>query len=96
MHCFSPSESASYKGNDVCYPSNSGKPRQCHDKLGGPIAKTNEKWYSTRYFIIKSFNHENIQLSIDRGIWATQVMNEPILEEAFNVRYYLDSVRCTL
>ncbi|XWS38449.1 hypothetical protein CRYUN_Cryun19dG0132500 [Craigia yunnanensis] len=40
--------------------------------------------YNTRYFIIKSLNHQNIQLSIDKGIWATQVMNEPILEEAFH------------
>ena len=27
----------------------------------------------------------NIQLSVQRGIWATQVMNEPILEEAYRV-----------
>lgn len=39
--------------------------------------------HSTRYFIIKSLNHHNIQMSIEKGIWATQVMNEPILEEAF-------------
>ncbi|KAL2547474.1 YTH family protein [Forsythia ovata] len=39
--------------------------------------------YRTRYFVIKSLNHENIQLSIKKGLWATQIMNEPILEEAF-------------
>ncbi|CAH1415596.1 unnamed protein product [Lactuca virosa] len=38
----------------------------------------------SRYFIIKSLNHDNIQLSIQRGIWATQMMNEPILEEAYH------------
>ncbi|CAI9093876.1 OLC1v1029468C2 [Oldenlandia corymbosa var. corymbosa] len=38
---------------------------------------------NTRYFIIKSLNHQNIELSVKKGIWATQVMNEPILEEAF-------------
>ncbi|KAL2902269.1 30-kDa cleavage and polyadenylation specificity factor 30 [Bienertia sinuspersici] len=42
-----------------------------------------DKLYNMRYFIIKSLNHENIQLSVEKGIWATQVMNEPILEEAF-------------
>lgn len=42
-----------------------------------------ERLHSTRYFIIKSLNHHNIQMSIEKGIWATQVMNEPILEEAF-------------
>lgn len=40
----------------------------------------------TRYFIIKSLSHKNIQLSVEKGIWATQVMNEPILDEAFHVR----------
>ncbi|XP_042051205.1 uncharacterized protein LOC121796405 isoform X2 [Salvia splendens] len=38
---------------------------------------------NTRYFVIKSLNHQNIHMSIKKGIWATQVMNEPILEEAF-------------
>ncbi|KAL3329528.1 hypothetical protein AABB24_033730 [Solanum stoloniferum] len=40
--------------------------------------------YSIRYFVIKSLNHENIQLSVNRGIWATQAMNEAILDEAFH------------
>uniref|UniRef100_M1AXP6 YTH domain-containing family protein n=1 Tax=Solanum tuberosum TaxID=4113 RepID=M1AXP6_SOLTU len=42
------------------------------------------KLYSIRYFVIKSLNHENIQLSVSRGIWATQAMNEAILDEAFH------------
>ncbi|XP_049369813.1 uncharacterized protein LOC125834717 isoform X1 [Solanum verrucosum] len=42
------------------------------------------KLYSIRYFVIKSLNHENIQLSVNRGIWATQAMNEAILDEAFH------------
>ncbi|KAL1212035.1 Zinc finger CCCH domain-containing protein 45 [Cardamine amara subsp. amara] len=46
--------------------------------------KSSKPGYQTRYFIIKSLNYENIQLSVERGIWATQVMNEPILEGAFN------------
>ncbi|MED6131318.1 hypothetical protein PIB30_008651 [Stylosanthes scabra] len=43
-----------------------------------------ERIYNTKYFIIKSLNHQNIRLSVEKGIWATQVMNEPILEEAFH------------
>lgn len=43
-----------------------------------------DKTCNTRYFIIKSLNHQNIQLSVEKEIWATQVMNEPILEEAFH------------
>ncbi|XP_039035523.1 YTH domain-containing protein 1-like [Hibiscus syriacus] len=48
------------------------------------VADKRGKLCNTRYFIIKSLNHQNIQLSIEKGIWATQVMNEPILEEAFH------------
>lgn len=43
------------------------------------------KIFDTRYFIIKSLNHHNIAKSIEKGIWATQAMNEPVLNEAFEV-----------
>lgn len=45
-----------------------------------------DKLYDTKYFIIKSLNHQNIRLSIEKGIWATQIMNERILDDAFHVR----------
>lgn len=74
------------KQNQDQYPSNSEEPGCGHDKMGDSIANRKGRWYSTRYFIIKSLNHHNLRLSIEKGIWATQVMNEPILEEAFHVR----------
>ncbi|XP_077248118.1 YTH family protein isoform X2 [Tasmannia lanceolata] len=83
---------SSYKEDDDCYPdreelphSLSFKKKLPHSFDGVRNSRTlrNEK-LDTRYFIIKSLNHHNIQLSIEKGIWATQVMNEPILEEAFN------------
>lgn len=52
--------------------------------MGTSNANKRSKSSDTRYFIIKSLNHENIQLSVGKGIWATQVMNEPILEEAYH------------
>lgn len=64
------------------------------DKLHTSTENRKSKPHNTRYFIIKSLNHQNLQLSIKKGIWATQVMNEPILEEAFHVRIllvYLDT-----
>ncbi|KAL5815316.1 hypothetical protein ACOSQ4_025957 [Xanthoceras sorbifolium] len=79
-------ESSSYKVNEDAYPS------QAEKRGAGPfrsrLEKSTEnkkgKLCNTRYFIIKSLNHHNIQLSIEKGVWATQVMNEPILEEAFH------------
>lgn len=53
------------------------------EQVGTSNANQRSKSTDTRYFVIKSLNHENIQLSVQRGIWATQVMNEPILEEAY-------------
>lgn len=56
---------------------------QSCDRVGTSSEMRRDKLNDTRYFIIKSLNHENLQLSIKKGIWATQAMNEPILEEAF-------------
>ncbi|GBG71620.1 hypothetical protein CBR_g9036 [Chara braunii] len=36
-----------------------------------------------RYFVIKSLNHKNIASSVEKGIWATQAMNEDKLNEAY-------------
>ena len=38
---------------------------------------------SSKYFIMKSINHENISKSVAEGIWATQPHNEAKLNEAF-------------
>ncbi|GAB2214037.1 hypothetical protein Droror1_Dr00018369 [Drosera rotundifolia] len=38
----------------------------------------------TRYFIVKSCNHENLELSVQQGVWATQRSNEAKLNEAFD------------
>ena len=78
------SESPSYKGNEDGYPNMAEKAG--HDRVGNSSINKKGKLCNTRYFIIKSLNHHNIQLSIENGIWATQVRNEPILEEAFHVR----------
>ncbi|KAG6756275.1 hypothetical protein POTOM_039701 [Populus tomentosa] len=36
------------------------------------------------YFIVKSCNLENLELSVQQGVWATQRSNEPKLNEAFD------------
>ncbi|KAA8522320.1 hypothetical protein F0562_013319 [Nyssa sinensis] len=77
-------ESPSDKANEEAYPSGAKERIHSCDQVGNSNAIKKVKLYGTRYFIIKSLNHENIRLSIEKGIWATQVMNEPILEEAFH------------
>lgn len=37
-----------------------------------------------RYFIVKSCNRENLELSVQQGVWATQRSNESKLNEAFD------------
>ncbi|KAH0917867.1 hypothetical protein HID58_025527 [Brassica napus] len=37
-----------------------------------------------RYFVVKSYNLENFELSVQRGVWATQRSNEAKLNEAFD------------
>lgn len=38
----------------------------------------------SRYFIVKSSNRENLELSVERGLWATHRNNEAKLNEAFD------------
>jgi hypothetical protein len=37
-----------------------------------------------RFFIVKSSNRENLELSVARGLWATHRNNESKLNEAFD------------
>ncbi|XP_071696762.1 30-kDa cleavage and polyadenylation specificity factor 30 [Rutidosis leptorrhynchoides] len=39
---------------------------------------------TSRYFIVKSCNRENFELSVHQGVWATQRSNEAKLNEAFD------------
>ncbi|KAK7406196.1 hypothetical protein VNO78_07816 [Psophocarpus tetragonolobus] len=77
-------ESAAYKFNENTNPKRADKGGHSHGQIGHLRGIGVEKCYSIKYFIIKSLNHQNIRLSIEKGIWATQIMNEPILEEAFH------------
>ncbi|XP_039068179.1 LOW QUALITY PROTEIN: YTH domain-containing protein 1-like [Hibiscus syriacus] len=63
-----------------------GYPIRSQELEHSKVADKRGKLCNTRYFVIKSLslNHQNIQLSIKKGIWATLVMNETILEEAFH------------
>lgn len=76
--------SSSYKENEESYHLKEEEHDYHFNGVRSLSSPRNEKLNTARYFIIKSLNHHNIQLSIDKGIWATQVMNEPILEEAFH------------
>ncbi|GAB4856960.1 hypothetical protein Ancab_014878 [Ancistrocladus abbreviatus] len=76
-------ESTSCRANGDVQPS-TAEETHGENLVESSCAVEKSKMYSTRYFIIKSLNHHNIQLSIEKGIWATQIMNERILEEAFH------------
>ncbi|KAF8099572.1 hypothetical protein N665_0241s0005 [Sinapis alba] len=77
-------ESSNYRGKEDLKPSNVVQVERGHFLESSNESKNSKPGYQTRYFIIKSLNYDNIQLSLERGIWATQVMNEPILEGAFH------------
>ncbi|KHN25747.1 Zinc finger CCCH domain-containing protein 45 [Glycine soja] len=77
-------ESSGYKFNENINTTRADKGGHSHGQIGHPTGIGVEKWQNIKYFIIKSLNHQNIHLSIEKGIWATQIMNEPILEEAFH------------
>ncbi|GAA5993762.1 hypothetical protein JCM11641_001013 [Rhodosporidiobolus odoratus] len=41
------------------------------------------KHFERRYFILKSHDEADLQLSVSTGLWATQAHNEPVLQQAF-------------
>ncbi|KAM0747386.1 hypothetical protein T439DRAFT_383505 [Meredithblackwellia eburnea MCA 4105] len=41
------------------------------------------KYFPKRYFVLKSHDEEDLKLSVESGLWATQSHNEPVLDQAF-------------
>lgn len=71
---------------ETCHSAAEEQVHSC-ERVGTSSEMVKNNLNNTRYFVIKSLNHQNLQMSIKMGIWATQVMNEPILEEAFQVTF---------
>ncbi|KAG9145056.1 hypothetical protein Leryth_018344 [Lithospermum erythrorhizon] len=82
--CLAEPEDPCYRANEDTCRSGAEEKRHSSDDVGASSDLKKNKPYKKRYFIIKSLNHQNIELSVRKGIWATQVVNEPILDEAFH------------
>ncbi|GER48911.1 cleavage and polyadenylation specificity factor30 [Striga asiatica] len=52
-------------------------------KTATPLPQGTSRCVPTRYFVVKSCNRENLELSVQQGVWATQRSNEAKLNEAF-------------
>lgn len=50
--------------------------------IGNPLRNLGSCF--VRYFVVKSCNRENFELSVQQGVWATQRSNESKLNEAFD------------
>lgn len=63
-----------------------GKPAK-HASSSGSYASTNSSLLSQhfpkRYFILKSLTQFDLDLSVEKGLWATQRHNEGILDQAY-------------
>ena len=42
-----------------------------------------DAWLKAKYFVIKSFDEDNIHKSIKYGVWCSTYVNNMILNEAF-------------
>ena len=47
--------------------------------------KKEKKEEKVAYFIMRSNNEENVRISMEKSVWATQPQNEAILNDAFEV-----------
>ncbi|KAK7054432.1 hypothetical protein VNI00_003630 [Paramarasmius palmivorus] len=58
-----------------------------HSNSSGSYASTNSsmlvKYFPKRYFILKSLSQYDLDLSVSKGLWATQKHNEGILDQAY-------------
>ncbi|KAI0662003.1 YT521-B-like domain-containing protein [Cubamyces menziesii] len=58
-----------------------------HSSSSGSYASTNSgilaAYFPKRYFILKSLTQFDLDLSVEKGLWATQHHNEGILDQAF-------------
>ncbi|TCD70159.1 hypothetical protein EIP91_004629 [Steccherinum ochraceum] len=64
-----------------------GKPAPAHSGSSGSYASTNSsilmQYFPKRYFILKSLTQFDLDLSVEKGLWATQKHNEGVLDQAF-------------
>ncbi|THH16948.1 hypothetical protein EW146_g3781 [Bondarzewia mesenterica] len=58
-----------------------------HSNSSGSFASTNSslltRYFPERYFILKSLTQFDLDLSVEKGLWATQRHNEGILDQAY-------------
>ncbi|KAH6640617.1 YT521-B-like domain-containing protein [Chaetomium tenue] len=65
-----------YRGDD-------GHHRDSESRSKYPIHVDLGSKGDSRFFIVKSFNHDNVRLCMEENLWTTQPQNEEILSEAF-------------
>ncbi|KAK3384406.1 YT521-B-like domain-containing protein [Lasiosphaeria ovina] len=74
----------SYRGDGGQYPPS---PRELRQRDSGQISPPSHialgQKGDARYFIVKSFNEDNVLKCMDDGVWATQVQNGQVLTSAF-------------
>lgn len=74
------------EGDDSGAPKRPGPTTQ-QERLSHSTSSTSSgflsKHFSKRYFVLKSLNEDDLWLSAQRGMWATQQHNEPVLDQAF-------------
>lgn len=82
----SPLLDSSSSGGEGSSPAGSGhgkrKPKSSHKK---PRSSSSLGYAESRYFIMKSLNEEDLKLSAQFGLWATQEHLVPVLNDAFMV-----------
>ena len=64
---------------------NSISPQPAAGKQSRPQSANRGSAAPVRYFILKSYNRENVERSIDQGVWSTQVSIHSSVQESRNV-----------
>ncbi|KAJ7069284.1 YT521-B-like domain-containing protein [Mycena amicta] len=73
------------KGKEKRKQQTTGSPAGSQSDGGSTSSSLLEKHFPDRFFILKSRTQADLDLSVERGVWATQRHNEPILDRAFRI-----------
>ncbi|EGG13149.1 uncharacterized protein MELLADRAFT_101090 [Melampsora larici-populina 98AG31] len=80
-------QSRSIGNEDQCKRTSSTSTFNSNQTNSSGTASTSSSFLSRhfprRYFILKSYTEEDLNLSVERSVWASQSHNEPILDQAY-------------
>ena len=76
--------------------SNPASPQRANGRHNRPASASRNPGAPVRYFILKSHNRENVERSIDKGVWSTQVRLQSLFRSVLSHLFPVPCLACTV